>query len=160
MITQKHYRQIRNNLCFLYALINCISYELLRTYQYINVSPYWLIRNFFKYKGYKEVFSRLSFGYRDLGDFNETRAVIDGKAVDIKFKVTPCNFDKTINKRPMIGTIYEGTHAIVVIQMEKDYVLICDSQSKSRLRLINSQLLGKDFYKVTIILPQVNLRKE
>jgi hypothetical protein len=138
----RHYRQIRNNWCGFFATANWLMIDLLRTHKEVNVSPYWIIKTFFKKRGYLNVFKHLYFSYRDItSTLDEIVAVVEGKEVIIKIKgLEKVEFD---NKRAVLTTINKGSHACVLVK-QNGLSTIVDSQSKKQFREIKTEF--GDFY--------------
>jgi hypothetical protein len=136
----RHYRQIRNNWCSFFAAANWLMIDLLRTHKEVNISPYWIIKTFFKKRGYLNVFKHLYFSYRDItSTLDEIVAVIDGKEVMIKIKgLEKVEFD---NKRAVLTTI--NSHAVVLVKRDWAATIV-DSQSKKQFREVDTEF--GDFY--------------
>jgi hypothetical protein len=140
----RHYQQIKNDFCFLFATAKCLNIELNNLYpdRNINVSPWGLIKDVMKMKGYLQIFKHLNFGARDVNELGKIRVTIGNRAFSYKVNLQKVDFKKTIGKKPMIGII-NNSHAIVVLSaIETQTLIIADSQSKQPERMIPRSILG------------------
>jgi len=142
----KHYRQIKNNFCTFFAISNWLMLDILRTHKTVDLSPWQLIKVFFKKRGYLQVFRSLFWSFHDIIAVQpEITVIIDDKEVTVRLReLQAVEYKKTIGKYSMLATI--GSHAVVVASEMGEMVTIVDSQSKRQFRTVWKKTLGNKFY--------------